>query len=137
MIWRILLACFALTAVSCTHTYNAQVNKGSLAGYSSYKVTVEPEYSGDEEIKNAISLEVQKRLASGSGKTLEVKYADHWTWDIVMYLLQCRFTFVDANSQEIKATVFYRNSPLHSYPSQKKVVEKVFIKLDEKGAFQR
>jgi hypothetical protein len=105
---------------------------------------VVPEYSGDSVIKRSLQDELRKRGFTATdpnlgekaeGKKLEVKFADTWYWDIVMYLMQCDVSFLDAETKQLKASVTYRNSPLHGYPSRVKMAQKVFEALDKKNAF--
>ncbi len=69
--------------------------------------------------------------------SLQVQMADTWYWDIVMYLLELDLVFTEPATGAMKAQAHYRNSAFHGYPSQSKVVEKLFRELDAKGVFER
>jgi hypothetical protein len=104
------------------------------------RIVVDPDDSGDASCRRAVERELRSRgfqIASGGGTGLQVNMIDTWRWDVVPYLRELDLIFMDANSGVMKAQAHYRNSPFHGYPSQSRVVERLFRELDSKGVFAK
>lgn len=131
---------YCLASTSCTSTYRAEGASGALAKREPVRVAVNPDDSGDRSCLRAIERELRSRgfqIVDGDRASLQVKMADIWQWDVVMYLLDLDLVFTDAASGVLRAQAHYRNSPFHGFPSQSRVVEKLFLQLDAKGVFQK
>lgn len=76
-------------------------------------------------------------VVEGEHARLQVRMADNWRWDLVMYLKELELIFTDAKTGALKAQAFYRNSAWHTFPSGSRVIEKLFRKMDEQGVFQK
>ncbi|HUP61075.1 MAG TPA: hypothetical protein VNA69_11710 [Thermoanaerobaculia bacterium] len=53
---------------------------------------------------------------------LVVKYADGWSWDVVMYLKTLDIQMYDARSGTLLATATWKNSAMHGFHGVDKVV---------------
>jgi hypothetical protein len=56
---------------------------------------------------------------------LIVRYADDWRWDIKMYLRSFDVMVFDANTKTLLATGSWKNSLLHGFYEEDRVVAKV------------
>lgn len=131
-------------APSCSSTAQSSGVSGSLAGFTTASVEVKEDYSGDPTLRRAITDQLRMRglkaadaTSAASGKHLVVRYADSWTWDIVMYLRELDIDFIDAKTGSSLATTCYQNSFIHSYPDQHEVVSRLFKDMDAKGFFKK
>lgn len=133
-----------ILASSCTSTSQSSGTAGALAGFTTASVEVKEDYSGDPTLRRAITDQLRMRglkaadtKSAAGGRHLVVRYADSWTWDLVMYLRELDIDFVDAGTGSSLATASYQNSFIHSYPDQHEVVSRLFKDLDTKGLFKK
>jgi hypothetical protein len=63
--------------------------------------------------------------AAPQSAQLIVKYADDWKWDITMYLHSLDVMAFDSKTHSLLATGSWKNSVMHGFYSEDKVVDKV------------
>jgi hypothetical protein len=63
--------------------------------------------------------------AAPESAQLVVKYADNWRWDLKMYLGSLDVMAFDAKTHVLLATGSWKNSVMHGFYSEDKVVDKI------------
>ena len=85
-------------------------------------------------VKNGYS--VRAPLPAGTRKSDEVdavvSYIDVWRWDIVMYLQSIAIKMFDARTGDLLATGEWRNSAMHGYHGDEKIVEQLIGEMTRK-----
>lgn len=134
----LLAACCLLSSCSSTETFGRQ----PAGNVSKTAYLFSGRQLDDSTIHTAITMELQnrgfrvidcrdQRPAEGVNG-LVVRYMDDWKWDLVMYLSNLELSIQNGRNGELLTIGSFHNSKMHSYPSSKKVIQRMFQDFDRK-----
>lgn len=135
---RLLLTALAILIMSClaagcATTSGVVVNPAAKrANYRTAFVVTHGDRSADmdallqkEMLRHGLGVSAGPEGSSTRDAQLIVRYADDWRWDLKMYLRSYDVMVFDANTKVLLATGSWKNSVLHGFYEEDRVVAKV------------
>lgn len=135
---RLSYTAFAITLIlatltGCATTSGVVLNPAAKrANYQSAFVVTHGDRSADmdallqrELLRHGLGVSAGPESSAPGDAQLIVRYADDWKWDIKMYLRSYDVMIFDASSKALLATGSWKNSLLHGFYEEDRIVGQV------------